>query len=297
MHLPSLKQLQYLLAVVELRHFGQAAERCFVTQSTLSAGISELESLLGVQLLERTKRKVSPTPLGLDLADKARLILQQAAELVETAQTAHLPLNGVVRLGVIPTVGPFLLPRVLPPIRLRFTGLQLYLIEEQTAQLLERLDSGELDCAVLALPYELRRMEYQLFMQENFWVAFPVGHPLSHGGPISSVELPVDELLLLEEGHCMRDHILSACHRPGLQRSAAFQGTSLYTLLEMVAGGQGITLLPAMAISSGLVNHERIRLRALAEAGPHRELGLVWRATYHRQQEMHLLAETLQQLV
>lgn len=295
MYLPSLKQLQYLLAVVELRHFGKAAERCFVTQSTLSTGILELETLLGIQLLERTKRKVAPTPLGLELAEKARQILQLSAELVETAKTEHAPLSGTLKLGVIPTIGPFLLPRVLPQIRERFPELQLYLIEDQTAKLIDRLDSGEIDCAILALPYDLGRMEYQIFLKETFWVAFPVGHPLSKGGPIPSVDLPADELLLLEEGHCLREHALSACHRSGLQRSAAFQGTSLYTLLEMVAGGQGITLLPEMAIKSGLVNQERIRLRPLAEKGPHREIGLVWRATYHRKKDLRLLAETMQQ--
>ncbi|MBI3773391.1 MAG: hydrogen peroxide-inducible genes activator [Gammaproteobacteria bacterium] len=297
MYLPSLKQLQYLLAVVELRHFGKAAERCFVTQSTLSTGIQELETLLGIRLLERTKRKVAPTPLGLELADKARQILQLSAELVETAQTEHAPLSGVLKLGVIPTIGPFLLPRVLPQIRDRFSELQLYLIEDQTARLLQRLDNGELDCAIIALPYELGRLEHRVFLKETFWVAFPADHPLSAGGPIPSIDLPADELLLLEEGHCLRDHALSACHRSGLQRSTAFQGTSLYTLLEMVAGGQGITLLPEMAIKSGFVNQKRIRLRPLAEIGPHREIGLVWRATYHRKKDLCLLAETIQQIL
>jgi LysR family hydrogen peroxide-inducible transcriptional activator len=195
---------------------------------------------------------------------------------------------------VIPTIAPFLLPRVLPRIREQFADLQLYLIEDQTAKLLERLDSGEIDCAILALPYALGHMEHQIFLKETFWVAFPINHPLSKGGPIPSLELPADELLLLEEGHCLRDHALSACHRSGLQRSAAFQGTSLYTLLEMVAGGQGITLLPEMAITSGLINQERISLRPLAEKGPHREIGLVWRATYHRKKDLRLLAKTIQ---
>lgn len=297
MHLPSLKQLQYLLAVVELRHFGKAADRCFVTQSTLSTGIQELETQLGTQLLERTKRKVTPTPMGLELAEKARQILELSSALVETAQATHEPLSGPLRLGVIPTIGPFLLPRILPPIRERFHALQLYLIEDQTAKLLQRLNSGELDCAILALPYDVGRVEYEVFLKETFWVALPINHPLAGSGPIPSIDLPPDELLLLEEGHCMRNHALSACHRSGLQRSAAFQGTSLYTLLEMVAGGQGITLLPAMAIASGLVNQDRIRLRPLAEQGPHREIGLAWRTTYHRKKDLGLLAKTLHELM
>ncbi len=297
MHLPTIRQLQYLLAVVELRHFGQAAERCFVTQSTLSTGIQELENLLGAKLLERTKRRVNPTPLGLETAEKARQILALSAQLLELAQHDKEPLAGPLTLGVIPTIGPFLLPRILPALRQRYPKLQLYLIEDQTARLIERLASGEIDAAVLALPYDLGKLEYQSFWDECFWVAIPADHPLDQSGPISAADLPTDELMLLEEGHCFRDHALSACHRDEMPKNPAFQGTSLYTLIEMVAGGQGITFLPEMAIDSNLAQRKGVCLRALAESGPHREIGLVWRATYHRKHDLKLLGKCMAELM
>ena len=289
MHLPSTRQLEYLLAVIDLRHFGKAAERCFVTQSTLSTGIQELENLLGASLFERTKRKVLPTPLGLEMANKARQVLTISTEMLELARNKQAAMCGPLKLGVIPTIGPFLLPKILPTIREKFPDLELFLIEEQSSHLLQRLDSGELDCAIFALPYELAKYEYKSFFQEIFYVAFPVDHPLSQGGPIASADLPVEQLLMLEDGHCFKDHALSACHFSGMQQRAAFQGTSLYTLMEMVAGGQGITFLPAIAIDSNLAQLPKIRLRPLAETSPHREIGLVWRPTFHRKKDLHLL--------
>ena len=295
MHLPTIRQLQYLIAVVELRHFGKAAERCFVTQSTLSAGIQELETLLGASVLERSKRKVIPTPLGLDLVEKARDVLSLSEGIVEQARGEHAPLTGPLRLGVIPTIGPFLLPKVLPIIRRKFRQLELFLIEDQTARLIERMNSGELDCAILALPYEMEKMESQTFYSENFWLAFPKKHPLSDIKTIGTKDLPVDELLLLEEGHCFRDHALSACRREGLQRNAAFQGTSLYTLMEMVAGGQGVTFLPDIAIHSSLAKQRSVELRPLASKGPHRDIALVWRSSFYRKKDLAILAKVMGQ--
>lgn len=294
MHLPSIRQSQYLLAVTELRHFGKAAARCFVTQSTLSTGIQELENMLGAQLFERTKRKVLPTPLGLKMAEKASQLLTIAGEMVELAHGEQVAMTGSLKLGVIPTIGPFLLPKVLPAIRKQFPSLELFLVEDQSARLLQRLDNGELDCAIFALPYELGKHEHKKFFQEIFHVAFPSNHPLSRGGPISSVDLPVEQLLMLEDGHCFRGHALSACHFSGMQQCATFQGTSLYTLMEMVAGGQGITFLPAMAIDSSLAQQSEISLRPLAENGPHREIGLVWRSTFHRKRDLNLLVELME---
>lgn len=297
MNLPTIRQLQYLIAVVELRHFGQAAERCFVTQSTLSTGIQDLETLLGAKLLERTKRKVIPTQLGVELSDKARQLLGLAAEMVEMAQADDRPLTGRLRLGVIPTIGPFILPQVLPGIRQRFPDLKLFLIEDQTARLLERIATGDLDVAILALPYDIGNLESETFWSENFWVALPENHPLSAGGSIASQELPVDQLLLLEEGHCFRDHALAACHMGELRHSAAFQGTSLYTLIQMVAGGQGITFIPEMAVDSALMKQSNISFRPLSEQGPHRKISLVWRPGFHHKRDLHLLAECMNELL
>jgi LysR family hydrogen peroxide-inducible transcriptional activator len=297
MNLPTIRQLQYLVAVIELRHFGKAAERCFVTQSTLSAGIQELETLLGAKLLERTKRKVIPTQLGMELLEKSQQLLGLAAEMVDVARSDSRPLSGRLRLGVIPTIGPFLLPQVLPGIRERFSALKLHLLEDQTARLLERLASGDLDAAILALPYDIGNLESEVFWEESFWVAFPESHRLSAGGSVTSKDLPADELLLLEEGHCFRDHVLTACHMQELRHSAAFQGTSLYTLIQMVAGGQGITFIPEMAIDSALMKQSNISFRPLSEHGPHRQIGLVWRPSFHRKQDLHLLAECMGELL
>ncbi len=297
MNLPTLRQLQYLVAVIELRHFGQAAERCFVTQSTLSAGIQELEQLLDAKLLERTKRKVIPTQLGVELAERSQQLLGLAAEMVTIAQADDKPLSGRLRLGVIPTIGPFILPQVLPGIRTHFPGLELFLLEDQSARLLERIATGDLDVAILALPYDIGNLESEAFWREDFWVAIPEHHRLSQGGSITAQELPVDELLLLEEGHCFREHALTACHMEGVRSSAAFQGTSLYTLIQMVAGGQGITFIPEMAVGSALMKQSNICFRPLSERGPHRQIGLVWRPSFHRKRDLHLLAECMRELL
>ena len=293
MNLPSIRQLQYFLAVYEQRHFAQAAERCFVTQSTLSSGIQELESLLDTQLFERSKRKVLPTAKGEQIVKIAQEILNLSTQLVEQAKGSDKPLSGPLKIGVIPTIGPFLLPMVLPSVREIFPDLQLYLIEDQSSRLLERLNSGDIDCAIFALPYDIGNMEYYPFWEESFWVALPKNHPLSGGAAIQSIDLPESELLLLEEGHCFRDHALSACQKPGLKTSGVFQGTSLYTLIEMVAGGQGITLLPEMAIKSNSVQQSGVSLRALSDKGPHREISIVYRPNFYRLDDIKLLAETM----
>jgi len=297
MKAPSIRQLQYLLAVVELRHFGKAAERCFVTQSTLSTGIQELESLLDTQLFERTKRRVIPTQMGLEIAETAEKIIGLSSQIVEQAQLNREPLSGALRMGVIPTIAPFLLPKILPGTRKQYSKLQLFLLEEQSQQLIEKLNSAELDCAILALPYEIGRLESYTFHSEMFWIALPKQHHLSTATSIQASELPSDDLLLLEEGHCLRDQALSVCHRQELGKSTAFQGTSLYTLTEMVASGLGITFLPEMALKSNFLNQKKIILKPLAEKGPHRDIALVSRKSYPRKSDMHVLGEFLQTLM
>jgi len=293
MNLPTLRQLQYLTAVVELKHFGQAAERCFVTQSTLSAGIQDLEALLGIELLERTNRKVMPTHLGLDVAARAQHILSLSSDLVDIARSEKNPLTGRVRIGIIPSISPFLLPKVLPTIRQQLPELELILIEDQSERLLMQLRAGDIDIAILAFPFDIKELKHQIFAKEQFWVALPKSHPLKAQKIIDAEQLPIDELLLLSEGHCLREHALSACQLPTTTKRTSVQGTSLYTLIEMVAGGLGITLIPDMAINSDIVRHADISIRPLTNKinKPMRELGLVWRPSYTRQSTLSHLAE------
>ncbi|GAB6052342.1 LysR substrate-binding domain-containing protein [Magnetospira thiophila] len=290
MHLPTLRQLQYLVALLDHGHFGRAAEACFVTQSTLSVGLRELETLLDCALIERTRRKVLPTPLGLEVGEKARRLLRDARDLVEMVRLGDGDLAGPLRFGVIPTIGPFVLPRVLPPLRAAYPALRLMLREDQTARLLERLHRGDLDCALMALPYDISGLESADVRPENFWLALPRGHALATKGPLASTELPLDDLMLLEDGHCLRDHALAACKMAGLRQTGAFQGTSLFTLVQMVAGGQGMTFLPELALQTESLKGADIILRPLAEPGPHRMLALVWRPSFPRAEALRGLA-------
>jgi LysR family hydrogen peroxide-inducible transcriptional activator len=291
--LPTLRQLRFLTAVVDERHFGRAAEACRVGQSTLSAGIQELEALLGVQLLERTKRSVTPTAVGRELAERARGLIRGAEEIVDLARAAQAPMSGPLRLGVIPTIGPFLVPRVTPVLRAEFPELRLYLREEQTAPLLARLESGELDAAVLALPYPLPGMETREIGVDRFFLVCPPEHRLSGTGAVGLDDMAVEDLLLLEDGHCMRDHALAACALEGARRNTAFEGTSLHTLAQMVANGLGVTLLPEMALDSGILRGLDLCVRPLAGDAPFRRIGLVWRRRSARKETFRRLAEAL----
>jgi len=291
---PSLRQLRYLVTVIETRHFGRAAELCFVTQSTLSAGIQELERTLNATLLERTKRKVLPTPLGLEIAEQARAILDMASELTETARGMAAPLSGRFHLGVIPTIGPFVLPRALPALHAAYPDLGLYLREDQTANLLDQLKEGRLEAAIIALPYDISGLDSKTLGQDRFWVACPRGHPLTRHDVVTPPDLPADELLLLEDGHCLKDHALSACRIGTTPRGQQFQATSLYTLVLMVANGLGITFLPEIALGSELVAGADIVLKPMEEDAPPRELTLVWRKSSRNTEEMKLLGAFLE---
>jgi len=297
MTLPTLRQLQYFLAVMELRHFGLAAEQCCVSQSTLSAAIQELESLLGVQLFERSHRKISPTESALAMAEKAEQILSLSEAMVDEVQDKGLAMTGNLRLGVIPTIGPFLLPRVLPEIRNRYPDLKLQLIEDQTANLLKRMNEGSLDAIILALPFDIGKLEKKIFWSENFMVAMPANHSMAKLESINSLKLPAEELLLLEEGHCFSEHVLEACRMKKMGKNSAFQGTSLYTLIQMVANGQGVTFVPEMAINSVLIKVENIQFRPLSEPGPHREIGLAWRPSYPKKEDLLLLGNTFNEFL
>ncbi len=291
---PTLKQLRYLVALADQRNFSRAAESCFVTQSALSGAIQDLESMLGVALFERTKRKVLPTPVGRKLAERARGVLNDVDALIEIARSHGDPFTDPIRLGVIPTIGPFLLPTMLPLVRREFPDLKLVLREDQTARLLDQLAAGELDLLILAFPYPLPDgLEAEAFMRDAFWVACPRDHPLAARDALDAGRVPRDELLLLEDGHCLRDHALAACRLEGADRSAAIQGTSLYTLLQMVANGLGITLVPSMAIGAPLLNGLEAAYVPMTATTPHRDVGFVWRRSSGRGAVFHRLADLL----
>jgi LysR family hydrogen peroxide-inducible transcriptional activator len=293
---PSLRQLRYLIAVVDLRHFGQAAEACFVSQSTLSAAIQELEDLLGAQLLERTKRSVMPTPLGIEIADRARDLIKGAEDIADIAAAAREPMSGPFRLGMIPTIGPFIVPRAMPELRKRFPKLKLFLREDQTARLLQQLGAGLIDAALIALPYAVGDFESVEIATDRFVVALPPGHRLAQAKRIRASDLALEELLLLEDGHCLRDHALSACSLESARRNIAFQGTSLHTLVQMVANGLGVTLLPQVAIDSGLLRGIRLPVLDLDSETPDRKIGVVWRQTTGQMKTVKSLASALKDI-
>ncbi|MCZ4282581.1 hydrogen peroxide-inducible genes activator [Kiloniella laminariae] len=288
--LPSLKQLQYLTALAETLHFAQAAERCNVTPSTFSAGIRDLENVLGVAVAERTKRTVFVTPIGLEIAERARRLLRDAEDVMKLASTQKEPMTGDMKLGAIPTVGPFILPKILPVIGERYPKLRLYLREEQTAVLLSRLRDGDLDVALIALPYSTENLTVRVLFDDAFQLACHAEHPLSGNETITDDDLINQPLFLLEEGHCLRSHALEACSLNNSPVRVQFDATSLQTLVQMVASGIGVTLLPQMAVDAGMSPTQDIRLIPL-QRRTSRQIGLVWRASSPRVTEFELLAE------
>ncbi|MFT8451878.1 MAG: LysR substrate-binding domain-containing protein [Zymomonas mobilis] len=292
-YLPTLKQLQYLVSLKDHGHFGRAADACFVTQSTLSAGLRELESLIGVTLVERTRRVVRFTPLGLRISEKAQRVLREAEELSDMARAAGKPLCGELRMGVIPTIAPFLLPRILPDLRAEWPELKLFLREETTNAACDSLHRGHVDCVLLALPYHCGDIASVDLFEDRLYVAFPQGEQAHLPDVITPDQIDEKRLLLLEDGHCLKDHALAACNRPELRAEATMMGTSLHTLVQMVDNGLGITLLPKMAIDAGLLDNTHIDARPLASQHPSRTISLVWRKGSPCEKEFHLLAETL----
>jgi len=291
-HLPSMKQLQYLVALADTQHFGRAAQRCHITQSTLSAGIRDLESVLDTLVAERTNRHVLMTPVGRQLAERARTLLRDAQDLMDVAAAGRSPLTGAMHLGIIPTVSPFLLPRVLPELIRTYPKLTLYLREEQTAPLLARLRDGELDAALIALPYETEGLSVVVLLEDEFLFACSRDNALA-GSPVVSTEaLSREPLLLLEEGHCLRGHALDACSAGTGQARAQFEATSLHTLVQMVAAGVGVSLLPKLAIDAGVARDTDISLSKLKTPAS-RQIGLVWRQHAARVEDFQLLGKQI----
>jgi len=288
--LPSLRQLRYLVALTERLNFRQAAEDCFVTQSTLSAGIRELEELLGVRLLERDRRSVRVTPVGAEIAARSRSLVAGAQELVDLARSQRAPLTGTLRLGVIPTIAPFLLPQVLPELRTRYPRLKLYLREDLTERLLVRLRSAALDAALIALPFDTGELAVTELFRDEFWYVTRASDPAARARSVAVEKLNVGQILLLEEGHCLRDHAIAAC---GARRGAEeplLEATSLSTLLQMVEGGLGVTLLPEMTLRAGILNGTTLVARPFATEVPARNIALVSRPSSARKRDLEIVA-------
>jgi len=292
--LPSLRQLRYLVTLSETLNFRRAAESLFVTQSTLSAGIKELENVLGATLVERDKRNVRFTPLGYEVVDRARKMLAQAEDLVRIARGSQEPLSGLLRLGVIPTVAPFLLPMVLPALREAYPHLQLYLREDLTERLLERVESGELDFALIALPYDTSDLVVHELFKDEFWFVARQDDKLARDKEIAVRDVDPARVLLLEEGHCLRDHTIQAC---GARRMTAhhseLEATSLFTLLQMVHNGMGVTLLPEMVIKAGALTGSLLTARPFSHRVPSRTIALVMRRSSPMTTDFNLLADLI----
>ena len=292
--LTSLKQLHYLVAIADHLNFTRAAKACFVTQSTLSAGLKELERILGCRLVERNKQTVLMTPNGLEVVRRAREILTSTQDLVETAVGSRPPMTGLVRLGVIPTIAPFLLPPCLGPLRRRYPTLRLALREDVTANLLTRIEDGTLDLALIALPFNTAHLLVRPLFDDELWLAALKSDPVLKAGSIALTPGLIDRMLILEEGHCLRDHTLIACGAALPALHGGVEATSLLTLVEMIASGLGIGLVPAMAVNSGLTRGARLIVRRLPMPRPKRTIALVARRTTTRSADLAALADTIQ---
>jgi len=294
----NLRDLEYLVAVADHRHFGRAADACFVSQPTLSTQIRKLEAELGVTLIERGSRDAMLTPVGEQVVARARAVLRGVEELREIAARASDPEVGTLRLGAFPTLGPYLLPHVVPPLHQRFPRLELLLVEEKTEELLARLRAGQLDAALLALPVEEERFVVSELFEEQFVLAVPVGHALAEmPEPISTGSLAGHRLLLLEDGHCLREQALSVCSMAGASERDGFRATSLETLRQMVASDVGITLLPELAVTPPVPESPDIRLLRFGAPAPSRRIGLVWRKTSPDQELYEQIAVVLKQSI
>lgn len=294
-HPISLRQLQYVVAVADRSSFRRAAEACHVSQPSLSAQIAALESALGVQVFERDRKHVLLTKAGEGLVARARTLLLAADALVDSAKALGDPLSGTVRLGVIPTVGPYLLPEVAPKLRRKFPKLSFEWVEDKTAALLERLERGELDGAVLARMPETRSLPQLALGEDAFVFAAPLNHPLSsRTKPVRLEDLEGEKVLLLDDGHCFRDQALTFCERVGVEE-AGFRATSLGTLVQMAAGGAGITFLPALAVPTENRRHA-LTVRSIAPDAPSRTLAIVWRPHSAREETLQEVGAALKEL-
>lgn len=291
--LPTLRQLQYLKLLAEHGSFSRAAEAAFVSQPALSAGVQELEKILGAQVVERTRGQIQLTAVGAEAVRRAEDVLARTEDLVEAAQSAGRPLSGRFRLGVIPTIAPFLLPAKLPQVKADWPALKLFIREDLTPALIKALKAGQLDAAIIALPYSAAGVDHVAIGDDEILAAAPVDHPLAAPGPIRPGSLKSEDLILLEDGHCLRDHALAAFHIEPPKGEDVFAATSLHTLVQMVGSGLGVSFLPEMAVKAGLADTPSVVVRSISAEAPRRQIVVAWRAGSSREAEARLLAGSL----
>ena len=286
-----LKDLRYLVAVADTRHFGRAAERSFVSQPTLSAQLKKLEDYLGVQLIERAPKRVQLTPAGEEIVERARRILEASEEIVELARGHRDPLAGRLKLALLPTIGPYLLPNVAARLRKQLPRLELMLYEYQTDPMLEKLHSGEIDVGILAVPVPMDGLDVYELYREPFTVAMPAGHRLAQRNSIRVDDLDHETLLLLEDGHCLRDQALDICSGTDVHEKQNFRATSLETIRQMVAAGVGITLMPELAGRGAYGNARGVTIKPFVKPVPTRTVGAVWRKSTARREAILALCK------
>jgi LysR family transcriptional regulator, hydrogen peroxide-inducible genes activator len=273
----NIRAIQYLVTLADVRHFSKAAELCFVSQPTLSTQIRKLEEELDVQLVERSPRQVMLTKVGEEVVERARSVLNEVEAMRAIARRSRDPHSGTLRLGIFPTLAPYLLPHVIPEVRRRFPRLTLRLFEEKTEDILEMLDKGRLDAGLLALPVNNDQLIARKLFEEPFVVAMPEQHALARLQSIRIEDLIDEELLLLEDGHCLRDQALEVCHLAGAHEKLDFHATSMETLRQMVAANTGITLMPTLAVKPPVAPTENVAIRPFADPAPKRTIAMVWR--------------------
>ncbi len=292
----NLRDLHYLVALSDQRHFGRAAEACFVSQPTLSTQIRKIEGELGVRLVERTPRRILMTEVGVEIVRRARDILNEVEQIRNIARNTHDPESGTVRLGIFPTLGPYLLPHVVPAVRQRFPKLELLLSEDKTDNLLQQMREGKLDTAILALPIHEESLHCEFLFEEPFVLAVAAEHPLATRQHLQVCDLKNQSLLLLEDGHCLRDQALEVCHKSGANERAGFRATSLETLRQMVAANVGITLLPLLAVRPPITQPENLRLIEFESHPPSRRVAMIWRKSSALDPFLLRLAENFRNL-
>jgi LysR family hydrogen peroxide-inducible transcriptional activator len=292
----NLRALQYFVKLADLRHFSKAADACFVSQPTLSTQIKKLEDELGVQLVERSPKMIMLTPVGEEIAERARLVLNDIEQIRLLARRSSNPADGVLRLGLFPTLAPYFLPHVVPGVRKRYPNLRLQLAEEKTEDLLRLLRQGQLDAALLALPVSGEGLEVEVLFEEPFILALPSGHPLAKRKEITLEDLEGAELLLLEEGHCLREQALDVCALAHAHERVDFHATSMETLRQMVAADVGLTLMPLLAVKPPIARTGNVVVRRFASPPPSRTIALVWRSSSALSSFLRELADTLRAL-